>query len=82
MSFHTNTSWKEINLGMTDHICIVSGVALFLVLVYEFFMSRGDLLKRLERQPVVVRWSVYYLIVFAIFVYGKFGANNFIYLQF
>lgn len=82
MSFHTNTSWKEINLGMTDHICIVSGVALFLVLVYEFFMSRGDLLKRLQRQPAVVRWSVYYLIVFAIFVYGKFGANNFIYLEF
>jgi len=82
LSFTNYTNCKDVNLGMSDHICIVSGVALFLVLVYEFFMSRGDLLKRLERQPAVVRWSVYYLIVFTIFIYGKFGANNFIYLQF
>ena len=82
ISFQTHVSWKEINIGMSDHICIVAGSALLLILLYDFFMSKGDLHLRFEKQPVLIRWTVYYLIVFALFVYGKFGTENFIYLQF
>lgn len=82
LSFQTRASWKEINIGMSDHICIVAGSAFLLILLYDFFMSKGDLLLRLEKQPAFVRWIVYYLIVFAVFAYGKFGTENFIYLQF
>lgn len=82
ISFQTYTSWKEIKIGMSDHICIVAGAALLLTLLYDFFMSKGDLLCRFERQPALLRWTVYYLIVFAVFAYGKFGTENFIYLQF
>jgi len=52
------------------------------MLLYDFFMSKGDLHRRLERQPILLRWTIYYLIVFALFAYGKFGTENFIYLQF
>lgn len=82
ISFQTHASWKEINIGMSDHICIVAGSALLLILLYDFFMSKGDLLLRFEKQSAFVRWTVYYLIVFAVFVYGKLGTENFIYLQF
>ena len=82
ISFQTHASWKEINIGMSDHICIVAGAALLLMLLYDFFMSKGDLHRRLERQPILLRWTIYYLIVFALFAYGKFGTENFIYLQF
>lgn len=82
ISFQTHASWKEINIGMSDHICIVAGAALLLVLLYDFFMSKGDLHLRLEKQPALLRWTVYYLIVFAVFAYGRFGTENFIYLQF
>lgn len=82
ISFQTHVSWKEINIGMSDHICIVAGSALLLILLYDFFMSKGDLHLRFAKQPVLIRWTVYYLIVFALFVYGKFGTENFIYLQF
>ncbi|EOR99867.1 hypothetical protein C799_01902 [Bacteroides thetaiotaomicron dnLKV9] len=82
ISFQTHVSWKEINIGMSDHICIVAGAALLLMLLYDFFMSKGDLHLRFEKQPAVLRWIVYYLIVFAVFAYGKFGTENFIYLQF
>ena len=67
---------------MSDHICIVAGSAWLLILLYDYFMSKGDLHLRLENQPAFVRWTVYYLIVFAVFAYGKFGTENFIYLQF
>ena len=82
ISFQIHVSWKEINIGMSDHICIVAGAALLLMLLYDFFMSKGDLHLRFEKQPAVLRWIVYYLIVFAVFAYGKFGTENFIYLQF
>ena len=67
---------------MSDHICIVAGSTLLLMLLYDFFMSKGDLHLRFEQQPAFVRWTVYYLIVFAVFAYGMFGTEDFIYLQF
>ncbi len=82
ISFQTHASWKEINIGMSDHICIVAGSALLLILLYDYFMSKGDLHLRFEKQSALIRWTVYYLIVFAVFAYGKFGTENFIYLQF
>lgn len=82
ISFQTHASWKEINIGMSDHICIVAGSTLLLILLYDFFMSKGDLHLRFEKQPALFRWTVYYLIVFAVFAYGKFGTEDFIYLQF
>ena len=82
ISFQTHASWKEINIGMSDHICIVAGSTLLLILLYDFYMSKGDLHLRFEKQPALFRWTVYYLIVFAVFAYGKFGTEDFIYLQF
>ena len=48
----------------------------------RFKMCIRDRHRRLERQPILLRWTIYYLIVFALFAYGKFGTENFIYLQF
>lgn len=48
ISFQTHASWKEINIGMPDHICIVAGSAFLLILLYDYFMSKSDLLLRFE----------------------------------
>ncbi len=82
LSFQTHSNWKEIDLGISDHICIVTGIALLLIGIYEYFMARTDLLRQIEKQPAVVRWSIYYLTAFLILAYGQFGSENFIYLQF
>lgn len=62
LSFGVHYSWKEMNIGMPDHNSIVAGSALVLILVYEYFMSKHDLLEALGRQPAAVRWSIYYLL--------------------
>lgn len=82
ISFATHTGWKEISIGMPDHNCIVAGSALILILIYEHFMSKRDLLEALEKQPAAVRWSVYYLLAIVFFSLGQFSSDNFIYLQF
>lgn len=82
ISFSTHTGWKEMNIGMPDHNCIVAGSALVLILVYEYFMSKQDILKELEKQPKYVRWSIYYLMAILFFTLGQFNSDSFIYLQF
>lgn len=82
MSFQVDSSWKEINIGIPDHNMVIAGAAFLFILIYEYAMSKQDFLRKLEEKPLLVRWSIYYLTVLLIFVLGKFGVENFIYLQF
>ena len=82
ISFSTHASWKEVRIGIPDHNCIVAGSALVLILVYEYFMSKRDLLEALEKQPMLVRWGIYYLLAIMFFTLGQFNSDSFIYLQF
>lgn len=82
ISFSTHASWKEVSIGIPDHNCIVAGSALVLILVYEYFMSKRDILEALEKQPMLVRWSIYYLLAIMFFTLGQFNSDSFIYLQF
>ena len=82
LSFHVNSSFKELRLGMSDHECIVAGIAVVMLFVYEYFMSKKDLIKELGQCRKVVRWSIYYLFVILVFLFGQFGSEDFIYLQF
>ena len=82
ISFSTHASWKEVSIGIPDHNCIVAGSALVLILVYEYFMSKRDLLEALEKQPMLVRWGIYYLLASMFFTVGQFNSDSFIYLQF
>lgn len=82
ISFNVHKSWKEINIGIPDHNCIVAGSALILILTYEYFMGQKDLLTALEKQSVTVRWSIYFLMAILFFTLGQFSSDSFIYLQF
>lgn len=82
ISFSVHRTWKEMSLGLSDHSCIVAGAAILLLFIYEYFSSKNDLIEALDRKPAWLRWSIYYALVFVLFSFGKFGSDNFIYLQF
>lgn len=82
ISFQVNTSWKELNIGMSDHNCIVASSALVLILIYEYLMSKHNLFDLLAKQPTWVRWGIYYLLAIVLFSVGQFSSDSFIYLQF
>jgi len=71
-----------MSIGISDRSCIVAGSALLLLLIYEFFASKQELMKSLERYPALLRWSIYYLLILVLVTFGKFGTDSFIYLQF
>lgn len=59
------------------------GAALIALLVaIEILDERRALFARLAAAPVVVRWSVYYVAIFALLVLGRWQAKEFIYMQF
>jgi D-alanyl-lipoteichoic acid acyltransferase DltB (MBOAT superfamily) len=61
-------------------------IALLALLVMEavhWMQERNDgLATVIRRQPTWLRWSAYYGLVMVIFMFGKFGANEFIYSRF
>jgi hypothetical protein len=60
-----------------------SGFALigFLVVV-EIFDERRSIFQRLAAAPVWLRWAIYYLVIFALLLLGRWQAKEFIYMQF
>lgn len=82
LSFVPRNGWDELMIGMPQHFCYVSLVAFLLLLLYEWANDRHDVIKRLHGCNPVLRWCLYYVLVFSLFVYGSFNTDTFIYLQF
>jgi hypothetical protein len=53
----------------------------FLVVV-EILDERRSIFQRLGAAPVVLRWTVCYLAIFALLLLGRWQAKEFIYMQF
>ncbi len=73
---------KELSMGMDDHYWIVFALAVILMLLIEHINSKLNLIEWTEQQRAIIRWPIYFAIVFVIFLYGAFGVDNFIYVQF
>jgi len=61
-------------------------IALLAILLMEIVhwqqTKNGDLREVIHRQPVWLRWAIYYGLVMVIFMFGKFQAGEFIYARF
>lgn len=64
----------------TDHYLGFGLIALLIAI--EIVDERRSVLQRLAAAPVVVRWAVYYLAIFALLILGRWQAREFIYMQF
>jgi D-alanyl-lipoteichoic acid acyltransferase DltB (MBOAT superfamily) len=61
-------------------------IALLAIILMEIVhwlqINNGSLRNLIRRQPIWLRWSIYYGMVVVIFMLGKFGTTEFIYAQF
>ena len=62
---------------------------LMIVILAIIFMEIVHLIERkenmrsfLSKKPLLIRWAVYYILIFAILFFGNFGTQEFIYFQF
>jgi D-alanyl-lipoteichoic acid acyltransferase DltB (MBOAT superfamily) len=62
---------------------MIALLALLLMEAVHWLQERDSSLRTvIRRQPAWLRWSAYYGLVMVIFMFGKFGANEFIYSRF
>ena len=70
-----------MHLGWYDWL--IAALAILLMEAVHYGQRKyGSLHGVIRRQPVWVRWSVYYALIVVIFMFGKFGAGEFIYASF
>ena len=74
------------NLGMGRKDFAVLLLALVVLAAVDTLRQRVDLKAVLDRRNIVVRYAVYYVIIFTVLIFGIYGpefdAASFIYFQF
>ena len=81
------TDGTIFNLGLDIYDQRVLIVALIIAFAVEFAQYKNiSIYNQLQKHNIVIRWFVYYAIIAAIVVFGKYGvtfdANNFIYFKY
>ena len=62
---------------------IIVLLAILVMEIVHWKQKEGSSLREvIRRQPAWLRWSIYYALVLVIFMFGKFGAGEFIYARF
>ena len=76
------SSVKELRLGLSDQQWIVFALAVVIMFTVEAINSYRHLQTWLSQQHITFRWATYLVLLLMIFLYGAFGVENFIYIQF
>ena len=82
ISLQVNSKWNEINIGMPDRNTLVCSITFVLLMVFEHYNQKNNLIKVISSKPTAVRWTVYYILLLILFIYGAFNTDTFVYLQF
>jgi len=79
------------NLGNLPHLLkiypfsqehYISFVLMAILILWEVLDERRSLWERLRMSPRVVRWAVYYAMIFGLLIIGEWQLSKFIYMQF
>jgi alginate O-acetyltransferase complex protein AlgI len=63
-------------------VFFVSVLSILLMETVHLIQRNGSVSQVILKRPVWVRWSVYYLAIIAVLLFGQFGNQEFIYFQF
>ena len=74
---------KFRGLGIQINDIIICLILISFMEIYHLYERTGDVWRKLSLHPRILRWSVYYIILFSILFLGPYTrVNNFIYFQF
>jgi hypothetical protein len=73
---------KVWTLGLSRAELLVAALSVIILEVIQFAQRHTAVRKLVSEWPISIRWPVYYLAIFAVLLFGKFGSQRFIYFQF
>jgi hypothetical protein len=75
--------WNNAGTALEMQLIVITVLISGMFLLSEILMFFGFTFQRLEKSPVIVRWALYYAVIFMIIFMGNFeGSQQFIYEQF
>lgn len=60
----------------------VSVISIIVMETVHMIQRNGSVSQLIMQRPVIIRWSVYYIAIIAMLLFGQFGSAEFIYFQF
>jgi len=69
-------------LGMSYINLFISFVLIFLLELIHYVQTKHNISKLLSNLPIYIRWSIYYIFIVSIMIFGVFENRQFIYFQF
>jgi D-alanyl-lipoteichoic acid acyltransferase DltB (MBOAT superfamily) len=69
-------------IGLDRGELLIAGLAIIIMEIAHLIQRKQSVLVWLANKHIVLRWSIYYFIIFFILVFGYFNLNEFIYFQF
>lgn len=80
--FHSNGHWFTASFVQTWNSCSVSLAMLALLILIQFLIRKSDFPQWTGKQPALIRYSLYMLLLWSVVLFGNFGNHQFIYFQF
>jgi D-alanyl-lipoteichoic acid acyltransferase DltB (MBOAT superfamily) len=82
----TAAAWSSLptllRVRLTSDNVLPSVVLIFLLLAVELADEKRPMWERLSVRPTAVRWAVYYALLVALVVLGRWNVREFVYMQF
>lgn len=78
-------SRETFKLGLSKKDLLIVPLLLGGLIIVDFLGRNKDLRKELKTKATPIRWATYYLLIFAILIFGEYGkidASGFLYFQF
>ena len=84
-NFFSYYTWKNLLslsglINKSDLVIMMLGIVV--VFLVDMIERRTSIWQKIATYPLYIRWFCYYTIVLAIVIFGRFGAQQFIYFQF
>ena len=86
LSDYTNLGLMQLKLrglGVSQNDILISFALIGIMEIFNLYERSGDVWKKLEGKSKIIRWSVYYFLIFCLLFLAPYSrVSNFIYFQF
>jgi D-alanyl-lipoteichoic acid acyltransferase DltB (MBOAT superfamily) len=72
----------QADLGLNNYDLFIAFVSIIFMEIIHLYQRHNKMRNFLSQKPRFVRWSVYYVLIFIILMFGEFNLTEFIYFQF
>jgi hypothetical protein len=70
------------SFGFSKYNFILSIAVILFMEFIHFYQRKNSVRTFISKKPLVIQWSIFYFVLFSIFMLGAFNAQEFIYFQF